>query len=97
MLRVTLVSAPGPQTMTTQDGKTINYDNVTLGILNNELPNYLAKVGAVGLFPQLIKFKRNVRTIGFTNWSELLNKDIEIEYSVYGGKAEVRAVQLITK
>lgn len=75
------IYAPGLQTFKDNDGKTVEYDNVFLSYVTDEIPENL--IGAYnGVRAQEEKFTRSsVKLIGLNDWSEIVGHEFEFGYS----------------
>lgn len=80
------------------DGKLVKWDNAVLYCVTDVIPPDKVALGFFGsLMTSTLKFNvRTIQKIGFIDWTELINKEIEIIYYVDNtGKARPYAVKLV--
>ena len=80
------------------NGKTVKWDNVVLYCISDYIPDDKIALGFFGAqCTTELKLKRKeVTKIGFNDWDELVNKEIEIIYEIFSGKAVAKAVKLVS-
>ena len=79
------------------NGQLVTWDKVKLSVVTDEIPDQARVNGYFGLYCDEYSFSRkDVDLIGFTHWSELVGRYINLGYGIFGGKPRVTSVTLLS-
>jgi hypothetical protein len=71
-------------------GKTIDYDNVIIYYVADDNPD------VTGYFARELKVSRSrVNKINFADWSDIIGKQLELAYNIYGNAPRLTGVKIV--